>query len=92
MKRLALGFVLTLAFALTGSAEPVKPAVETTPPAATPAPALEPGTPEPLFLDSCTQQCYQDLIQCLDDCDAWPYPNCYNDCRAARHACVLACL
>lgn len=61
-------------------------------PAQTPAelPA-ELGTPESLNLNACTDDCYQQLLSCLDDCDAWPYPGCVTDCRNARFACNRDC-
>lgn len=90
----AIGFVLVALFARTGSAALPDPADSVTAvacPAAPPEDLLGLGTPAATPMSSCTDDCYAQLLSCLDDCDAWPYPGCSTDCRAARFACVQAC-
>ena len=42
---------------------------------------------------SCVDKCRELYSSCLDDCDAWPYPGCYNDCRYnVLIPCYLSCL
>jgi hypothetical protein len=91
---LALTLVLASSFALTGAAAP--PALEKSVaavacPVAPSEDLLGLETPAATPMSSCTDDCYAQLLSCLDDCDAWPYPGCYNDCRAARLVCVQTC-
>lgn len=88
-----LGFALVALCAWTGSAAPpapVDPVAAVACPAGPPEDLLGLGTPAATPM-SCAGDCYTELLSCLDDCDAWPYPGCYNDCRAARLVCVQAC-
>lgn len=40
---------------------------------------------------SCSSECTAQYLVCMDDCDAWPYPGCEQDCRNALNACRFSC-
>ncbi|MEM7351812.1 MAG: hypothetical protein AAF657_13525 [Acidobacteriota bacterium] len=44
------------------------------------------------FRASCTDQCRALYFSCLDDCDAAPFPGCYNFCRFdVLYPCYKSC-
>lgn len=47
--------------------------------------------PEWQAKNACTEECAAYFIECLDGCDAWPYPGCYQDCRTIRNLCYQEC-
>ena len=88
-------FALAAAFAAAAAADLSQPG----PPAL--QPACDPAAEEAVASDALSgavpltytcAECNQFFLMCLDDCDASPYPGCYNDCRAGRFACYQKCL
>lgn len=87
--------------ATVGPAIDPTPVVEASPAAGDEGHALECWLPT-LSLDSahpgcgqveasCSSDCTLAYLSCLDDCDAWPYPGCAQDCRNALNACRKGC-
>lgn len=49
------------------------------------------ASPVPLGT-SCADQCRELYYDCLDDCDAWPFPGCYDYCRFdVLYPCYQSC-
>lgn len=90
---LCLLAVSVFAFSLVAE-EPAAPVVLVGSADATPAnlESLVPGQSEIRWVTSeCSENCQLEFGWCLDGCDSWPYPGCYNDCRYIRHLCILEC-